>query len=96
MVRGEHSALPLPVIAIDQRFDVLYERRRADAQHVERARGLSDRGMPCHDEGMGRRFTAVDVLSVGDTPKVLPRLEGALKGQDLFKLAKACGSLVEK
>lgn len=58
---------------------------------------LSDSGVPCHDEGMARRFTEVGVPCFGCTPKMLPMLlEGALKGQDLFKLAKACGVTVEK
>ena len=58
---------------------------------------LSDSGVPCHDEGMARRFTEVGVPCFGCTPKMLPLLlEGALKGQDLFKLAKACGVAVEK
>jgi hypothetical protein len=53
---------------------------------------LSDSGVPCHDEGMARRFAEVKVPSFGCTPKMLPMLlEGALKGQDLFKLAQACG-----
>lgn len=58
---------------------------------------LSDSGIPCHDESMTRRFTEVGVPCFGCTPKMLPLLlEGALKGQDLFKLAKACGVQVEK
>jgi hypothetical protein len=53
---------------------------------------LSDSGVPCHDEGLARRFAEVKVPSFGCTPKMLPALlEGALKGQDLFKLAQACG-----
>jgi hypothetical protein len=58
---------------------------------------LSDSGVPCHDENMARRFTEVGVPCFGCTPKMLPvLLEGALKGQDLFKLAKTCGVKVEK
>jgi Mg-chelatase subunit ChlD len=58
---------------------------------------LSDSGVPCHDESMARRFTEVGVPCFGCTPKMLPvLLEGALKGQDLFKLAKTCGVKVEQ
>ncbi len=58
---------------------------------------LSDSGVPCHDESMARRFTEVGVPCFGCTPKMLPLLlEGALKGQDLFKLAKACGVQMEQ
>lgn len=57
---------------------------------------LSDSGIPCHDEGMARRFAELGVPCFGCTPKMLPLLlEGALKGQDLFKLAKTCGSKSE-
>jgi hypothetical protein len=53
---------------------------------------LSDSGVPSHDENLARRFAEVKVPSFGCTPKMLPALlEGALKGQDLFKLAQACG-----
>ncbi len=58
---------------------------------------LSDSGVPCHDESMARRFTEVGVPCFGCTPKMLPLLlEGALRGQDLFKLAKACGVQMEQ
>jgi hypothetical protein len=58
---------------------------------------LSDSGVPCHDEGMARRFAEVGVPCFGCTPKMLPvLLEGALKGQDLFKLAKTCGAQVKQ
>ena len=58
---------------------------------------LSDSGVPCHDESMARRFSEVGVPCFGCTPKMLPvLLEGALKGQDLFKLAKTCGVQVEQ
>ncbi|HEY7154708.1 MAG TPA: VWA domain-containing protein [Gemmataceae bacterium] len=58
---------------------------------------LSDSGVPCHDESMARRFSEVGVPCFGCTPKMLPvLLEGALKGQDLFKLAKTCGVKVEQ
>ena len=58
---------------------------------------LSDSGVPCHDESMARRFTEVGVPCFGCTPKMLPLLlEGALKGQGLFKLAKTCGVRAEK
>jgi hypothetical protein len=54
---------------------------------------LSDSGVPSHDENMARRFTEAGVPCFGCTPKMLPTLlEGALKGKDLFQLAKACGS----
>jgi hypothetical protein len=46
---------------------------------------------------MARRFSEVGVPCFGCTPKMLPiLLEGALKGQDLFKLAKTCGAQVEQ
>jgi hypothetical protein len=58
---------------------------------------LSDSGVPCHDENMARRFTEVGVPCFGCTPKMLPvLLEGTLKGQDLYKLAKTCGVQVEQ
>jgi hypothetical protein len=53
---------------------------------------LSDSGVPAHDENMARRFAGAGVPCFGCTPKMLPTLlEGALKGKDLFQLAKACG-----
>ena len=76
--------------------------RRMDELHAAGVRSvcllaLSDSGVPCHDEGMARRFTEVGVPCFGCTPKMLPiLLEGALKGQDLFKLAKTCGAKVEQ
>jgi uncharacterized protein with von Willebrand factor type A (vWA) domain len=52
---------------------------------------LSDNGVPAHDENMARRFVEAGVPCFGCTPKLLPTLlEGALKGKDLFQLAKAC------
>jgi hypothetical protein len=52
---------------------------------------LSDSGVPSHDENMAHRFAEARVPCFGCTPTMLPvLLEGALKGQDLFKLAKAC------
>lgn len=75
--------------------------RRMDDFHAAGVRSvcllaLSDSGIPCHDEGMARRFAEVGVPCFGCTPKMLPiLLEGALKGQDLFKLAKTCGAQVE-
>lgn len=52
---------------------------------------LSDSGVPSYDEGMARRFTEVGVPCFGCTPKLLPTLlDGALRGKDLFQLAKAC------
>jgi hypothetical protein len=58
---------------------------------------LSDSGVPAHDENLARRFTAAGVPCFGCTPKLLPVfLEGALKGQDLFKLAGTCATKVEK
>jgi hypothetical protein len=54
---------------------------------------LSDGGVPAHDENMAGRFTAAGVPCFGCTPKMLPTLlEGALKGKDLFGLAKTCDS----
>jgi hypothetical protein len=53
---------------------------------------LSDSGVPSHDDNMARRFLDARVPCFGCTPKMLPvLLEGALKGQDLFKLAQTCG-----
>jgi predicted metal-dependent peptidase len=58
---------------------------------------LSDRGVPSHDENLARRFVEARVPCFGCTPKMLPvLLEGALKGQDLFKLAQTCGVKAEK
>jgi Mg-chelatase subunit ChlD len=58
---------------------------------------LSDSGVPSHDENLARRFAEARVPSFGCTPKMLPvLLEGALKGQDLFKLAKTCGVKAEQ
>src|SRR5262249_32153771 len=54
---------------------------------------LSDGGVPAHDEQMAKRFTEVGVPCFGCTPKLLPTLlEGALKGKDLFQLAKTCNA----
>lgn len=53
---------------------------------------LSDSGVPSHDEGMAKKFVDAGVPCFGCTPKMLPTMmEGALKGQDLFKLAEVCG-----
>jgi Mg-chelatase subunit ChlD len=58
---------------------------------------LSDSGVPSYDEGLARRFGEAGVPSFGCTPRMLPTLlEGALKGQDLFRLAQACGVKPEK
>lgn len=58
---------------------------------------LSDRGTPCYDENLARKFANVHVPSFACTPKMLPTLlEGALKGVDLFKLAQTCGVKAEK
>ena len=58
---------------------------------------LSDDGVPSYDHGMAHRFADVGVPCFGCTPKMLPALlEGALKGQDLFRLAEACGVKAEK
>jgi hypothetical protein len=57
---------------------------------------LADSGVPCYDGGMAKCFANVGVPCFACTPKMLPALlEGALKGQDLFKLAKACGVKAE-
>jgi Mg-chelatase subunit ChlD len=54
---------------------------------------LSDSGVPSHDENMAKKFAEAGVPSFGCTPKMLPvLLEGALKGNDLFKLAQECGT----
>lgn len=53
---------------------------------------LSDGGVPSYDAGMAKRFAEVRVPCFGCTPKMLPALlEGVLKGQVVFKLAKTCG-----
>jgi hypothetical protein len=52
---------------------------------------LSDSGVPSYDQHMAKRFAEVGVPCFGCTPKLLPTLlEGALKGKDLFQLAKTC------
>jgi hypothetical protein len=58
---------------------------------------LSDSGVPCYDENLARKFAEVGVPSFGCTPARLPDfLEGAIKGHDLFKLAKACGTKMQE
>lgn len=58
---------------------------------------LADSGVPCYDENLARKFADIGVPSFACTPKMLPAmLEGALKGQDLFKLAQTCGVKSEK
>lgn len=53
---------------------------------------LADSGIPSYDENLARKFADTGVPSFACTPKLLPAmLEGALKGQDLFKLAQMCG-----
>ncbi len=58
---------------------------------------LADSGTPAYDEGLARKFADIGVPTFACTPKMLPAmLEGALKGQDLFKLAQLCGVKGEK
>jgi VWA domain containing CoxE-like protein len=58
---------------------------------------LADSGTPCYDQNMAHRFADVGVPCFACTPRMLPPLlEGALKGQDLFKLAQTCGVKGEK
>ncbi len=53
---------------------------------------LSDSGVPCHDERLAKKCTELGVPCFGCTPNMLPPLlEGAIKGQDLMKLAEKCG-----
>lgn len=50
---------------------------------------LSDRGVPCYDEGLARRFSKIGIPCFACTPTLLPELlEGALKGHDLNALAE--------
>jgi len=49
---------------------------------------LSDRGVPCYDESLARRFGQLGIPSFACTPTLLPELlEGALKGRDLNQMA---------
>lgn len=49
---------------------------------------LSDSGVPCYDEGLARKLSALGVPCFGCTPLKLPELlEGALRGADLKTLA---------
>jgi Mg-chelatase subunit ChlD len=58
---------------------------------------LSDGGVPCHDEGLARKFTDLHVPCFGCNPNMLPTLlEGAIKGHDLQALADKCGMKAEK
>ncbi|MCI0462996.1 MAG: VWA domain-containing protein [Gemmataceae bacterium] len=53
---------------------------------------LSDSGVPSHDERLAKKCTELGVPCFGCTPNMLPPLlEGAIKGQDLMKLAEKCG-----
>lgn len=50
---------------------------------------LSDRGVPCYDEGLARRLSKIGIPCFACTPTLLPEfLEGALKGYDLNALAE--------
>lgn len=50
---------------------------------------LSDRGVPCYDEGLARRLSKIGIPCFACTPTLLPELlEGALKGNDLNALAE--------
>lgn len=50
---------------------------------------LSDRGVPCYDEGLARRLSKIGIPCFACTPTFLPEfLEGALKGYDLNALAE--------
>ncbi len=58
---------------------------------------LADSGVPCYDENLAKKFASIGVPCFACTPRMLPAmLEGALKGQDLFKLAQMCGVKSEK
>ena len=49
---------------------------------------LSDSGIPCYDEALARKLSALGIPCFGCTPQRLPDLlEGALKGADLKALA---------
>lgn len=49
---------------------------------------LSDSGIPCYDEALARKLSALGIPCFGCTPQRLPELlEGALKGADLKALA---------
>ena len=49
---------------------------------------LSDSGVPCFDEGLARKLSAMGIPCFGCTPLRLPELlEGALRGADLTALA---------
>jgi predicted metal-dependent peptidase len=49
---------------------------------------LSDSGVPCFDEQLARRLSALGIPCFGCTPQRLPELlEGALRGHDLQTLA---------
>lgn len=53
---------------------------------------LSDGGVPCYDERLAGKFSTLGVPCFGCTPNALPNLlEGALKGQDLHRLAEQYG-----
>lgn len=54
---------------------------------------LADSGVPCYDEHLAGKFAELGVPSFACTPNMLPTLvEGALKGQDLMRLAQACAT----
>ena len=49
---------------------------------------LSDSGVPCYDEGLARKLSALGIPCFGCTPQKLPELlEGALRGANLKALA---------
>jgi hypothetical protein len=49
---------------------------------------LSDKGVPCYDEGLARRISQIGIPCFACTPRLLPELlEGVLKGKDLNALA---------
>src|SRR5688500_2055297 len=49
---------------------------------------LSDSGIPCYDERLARKLSAMGIPCFGCTPQRLPELlDGALRGADLKALA---------
>ena len=54
---------------------------------------LSDSGVPCFDDRLAKKLSALGVPCFGCTPQKLPELlEGALRGADLQALAKSVAS----
>lgn len=54
---------------------------------------LSDQGSPSYDAGIAKRLASMGVPCFACTPKMLPEMiEGAVKGRNLFELAKTLTS----